>query len=1094
MSAFDAAVPGISRRPTGAIIPATFAQERIWFLEHTERHAINAPPLALRLTGRLDLLALRRALDAMLHRHEALRTRFEVRDGRPLQVIEPPAQAPFTVDDLCDLPEPMRGFTVMEHVRVEAARPFRLSGAPLMRARLYRLGAEEHVLQVTLHHIVWDARSMTVLTEELCHLYRAFHDGRSSPWTVPAIQFADYAVWQRKRLGSDQGRRDVAYWRERLESSPPLLRLSTQRPRPRVQSFHGATHRFLLDSQLTGRLRELARRQRVTLFMVLLAGYQALLARYSGCDDIVVGVPVAGRTSRDLEDLIGLFVNTVPVRADLSTDPTVEELLRLVRHAVLGALVHQEVPFEVLLRELRVPRDPGYTAMIQVIFNLLQSSPVPSWDLPECRADVIAVEGLPTAPLYENHDQVHFDLYLSMSETDDGIRSAFNYATALFTASAIEGMADGLRELLSRAADDPGSRVSRLITRQHAARSAGPTVIQTTVSVKEGDAAQVRDLEGFQEMTLADAFEKQVLSTPDAPAVAFEDRALTYAELDAQANGLGHHLRRMGVGPEVVVGICIERSTEMVVALLGVLKAGGAYLPLDPDYPMQQLAFRLADSGASVVLTQRALRDRLLQTDVEVMCIEDVAAGALDPELGLVPVRRTSRPDNLAYVIYTSGSTGQPKGVMVSHRNVVRLLATCRRDLRLKHDDVWLVFHSYSFDFSVWEIWGGLLHGGRLVLTSSDLVRSPDRLWDLVRRERITILSQTPTAFRQLSVAATSTFAPQSPGSLRMIVFGGESLSSRDVWKWSEAFGLHTPRLVNMYGITETTVHATWHVLSVHDVEPDGPRRVGRPLSDLRIHICDDRMQQVPIGAAGELVVGGAGLARGYLGRPGLTAERFVPDPFGPGEGERLYRSGDLARYLPDGSIEYLGRLDHQVKIRGHRIELGEIEATLDRHPGVDEAVVLAWEESEGDRRLVAYIAASGQEVAVSGTQLREYLRQRLPQYMIPAVFVQLTALPRSRNGKIDRRALPKPDHVRPESGQAYVGPRNPIEEAIAGIWSELLRIGRVGVHDNFFELGGDSILGIQVVARAREQGMRLISWDIFEHQTVADLASVASR
>ncbi|HEV3051001.1 MAG TPA: amino acid adenylation domain-containing protein, partial [Longimicrobium sp.] len=873
-----------------------------------------------------------------------------------------------------------------------------------------------------------------------------------SPLPELPVQYADYAVWQREQLEGEALDRQLSYWREQLSGTPELLELPTDRPRPPVQTYRGAWVPVDLSLELLERLQALGRSEGATLFMTLLAAFQLLLSRYGGGEDVVVGSPIAGRTRREVEELIGFFVNTLVLRTDLSGDPSFRETLRRVREVTLGAYAHQEVPFEKLVAELQPERSLNHSPLFQVLFTLQNAE-----------GGGAALSGLRVSGVGEELAGAKFDLSLMLVATPHGLRGGLNYSTDLFERGTVERMLGHLARVLEQVAADVDVRLSQLELLGEAERA---LVLEEWNDTVEYPA----------DRCIHELFQAQAARTPAAVAVVHEGEALSYAELNAGANQLAHFLRRRGVGPEVRVGICLERSLEMVVAILAVLKAGGAYVPLDPAYPADRLAFTLADAGVPLVLVQESVRATLPAVDgVEIISLDSVAdqiasESAENPESG-------ATPDSLAYVIYTSGSTGAPKGALIEHRNVARLFSATDAWFGFGADDVWTLFHSYAFDFSVWELWGALLYGGRVIVVPLDVSRDPDAFHALVQREGVTVLNQTPSAFRQFIRVDGECGGDLA---LRNVIFGGEALEPASLREWVERRGAETPRLVNMYGITETTVHVTYRPLGREDVFGGSGSPIGRAIPDLRLYVLDPARRPVPIGVPGELYVGGAGVARGYLNRAELTAERFVDDPFAPG---RLYRTGDRVRWMADGTLEYLGRLDEQVKIRGFRIELGEIEVRLAEHPEVREAVVLAREDVPGDRRLVAYVVGAARAEA-----LRAHMRQSLPEYMVPAAFVPLDRLPLTANGKVDRKALPAPELGSAED--RYVAPRTPVEEVLAGIWAEVLRLERVGVEESFFELGGHSLLATRVVSRVRDVfAIELPLRALFEGPTVAELA-----
>jgi amino acid adenylation domain-containing protein/non-ribosomal peptide synthase protein (TIGR01720 family) len=1050
------ASPPLVRRPRTGPAPLSFAQQRLWLVDQLEpgSAAYNLPH-AGRISGPLEAAVLSRALAEVAVRHEALRSVLREVDGEPLQETAPPPAAGLPVADLSDLPAERREPEAMRLAAAEARRPFDLARGPLLRSLLIRLGSQDHLLLYTLHHIVSDAWSLGLLVREVAVLYDAFRTGRPSPLPALALQYADFAVWQREWLQGEVLAVQVAHWKERLAGAPPVIELPLDRPRPRVRGTRGGRRPFHLPPAVVSAATALARREGVSPFMVLLAAFNALLCRYGAGTDLIVGAPVANRSRREIEDLIGFFVNTLVLRTDLSGEPGFREALARTRKTVLDASMHQEVPFEKLVEELAVPRDLSRTPLFQVALafqELPRQAPFAS--------------GLRLSPVEIPVREAKFDLLLDLVKVESTLAGGLDYAADLFDGPTIDRLLKHYASLLAAAVERPDLPVPELPLLDPAER-------WQTLGEWSGNAPPRSPVSCLHEL-----FAVRAAASPEATAVVCGEASLSYRELDRRANVLAHHLRSLGVESESCVALCLDRSLDMIVALLGVLKAGAAYLPLDPAHPPERLARLVEDAGASLAITAGDLKPSL---PVRILRLDEVKAEgrAADrpPATGL-------SPDNAAYVIYTSGSTGSPKGVVVTHANVARLFDATRHWFGFGADDAWTLFHSYAFDFSVWEIWGALLSGGRLVIVPTDSSRSPQAFHELLRRERVTVLNQTPSAFRQL--AAWDEEAPQ-PLSLRWVIFGGEPLDASDLRGWIARRGDRSPRLVNMYGITETTVHVTYRRVLAADVERPGIP-IGAPIPDLRVYVLDSALRPLPVGVPGQIHVGGMGLARGYLGRPGLTAERFVPDPFSGEPGARLYVSGDLGRSRPNGELEHLGRADQQVKIRGFRIEPGEIEAELARHPALQECVVLARGSGE-ERRLVAYVVPrSGR--ALGHGELRDFLKETLPEHMLPSAFVSLAALPLTVNGKLDRGALPEPGTLRPELERVYVEPRTVVEKLIAGVWTEVLQLERVGAEDEFFELGGHSLLATRVVARLR----RIFQVDLplrvfFEAPTLQGLA-----
>ena len=1032
---------------------ASFAQQRLWFLEQiAPGDGAYVIAGAYELGEGLDVAALERALATVVERHESLRTVFVSVEGEPRQVVREAGPSHLAVTDLSgerDARGRLKGL-----LSEEASRGFDLARGPLFRAHLYRLSAEAYVLMLSMHHIVSDGWSMGVLIRELSVLYEGFRKGEKASLPALPVQYRDFARWQRGWLKGEVLERELSHWRERLKGAPQVLELPTDRVRPAVESHRGASYVFALPPELVERLHHLAQREGATLFMTLLAGFALLLSRYSNQQDLLIGTPVANRNRAEIEGLVGFFVNTLVLRADTTGEPTVRAFIARMRAACLEAYAHQDLPFERLVEELHPARDLSRNPVFQVMFAL-QNAP----------RGVSKAPGLILKPVGADMRTAKFDLTLEVRETAVGLMGVFEYATDLFDPSTIARMGAHWRSLLEAMVAAPERRVAEL-------------PLLTDAERRQLISGWNRGLSYAKGALLHERFEAQAARTPGAVAVVFEGERVSYGELNARANRLAHRLRELGVVPDQLVGLRVERGVEMVVGLLGILKAGGAYLPLDPAYPKERIAFMLEDSAVGIVLTQKALAGDLAGLAVRTVLLDEPLAG---PETNPAPL---AGADNLAYVIYTSGSTGKPKGAQITHYNVTRLFEATQPWYRFNADDVWTLFHSYAFDFSVWELWGALLYGGRVVIVPYMTSRSPEEFRELLVRERVTVLNQTPSAFRQLMQADLA--RPKADYALRTAIFGGEALELQSLRPWFERYGDERPLLVNMYGITETTVHVTYRPIRQADLDSGQGSVIGEPIPDLRLYILDPRGEPTPIGVPGEMYVGGAGVARGYLNREELTAQRFVTDPFTP-NGARLYRTGDLARRLPNGDIEYLGRIDSQVKIRGFRIELGEIESTLSQHPAIREAVVLAREDSPGDKRLVAYVVSANPPADAEA--LRAHIRAGLPEYMVPAHFVMLEALPLTENGKVDRKALPAPEHT---AGAQYVAPRNTTEEKLAGIWAEVLKLERVGIHDNFFELGGHSLLAVSLIERMRRAGLNADVRALFATPTVAELAPAA--
>ena len=1032
----------VFKRQDGEPLRLSYAQERQWFLWQLEpESAAYHIPSVLRLRGRLDLDALQRSFDSLVARHETLRTRFRLDGDEARQEIAASMALPLDIVAL----GPLEEGALARQVETTIARPFDLERGPLLRVSLLRLAEDDHVLVLVQHHIVSDGWSMQVMVEELVQLYAAYSQGLDVVLPALPIQYADYALWQRSWMEAGEKERQLAYWTGLLGGEQPVLELPFDRPRPARQSHRGAQLGFELSRELVEAVRALAQREGASSFMLLLASFQALLYRYSGQADIRVGVPIANRNRVETERLIGFFVNTQVLKADLDGRMGFDELLAQARQRALEAQAHQDLPFEQLVEALQPERSLSHNPLFQVLFNYQSEA--------RGNGQAFRFDELQMESVQFDSRTAQFDLTLDLTDEEQRFCAVFDYATDLFDASTVERLAGHWRNLLRGIVANPRQRLGELPLLD------APERRQT---LSEWNPAQ---RECAVQGTLQQRFEEQARQRPQAVALILDEQRLSYGELNARANRLAHCLIARGVGADVPVGLALERSLDMLVGLLAILKAGGAYLPLDPAAPEERLAHILDDSGVRLLLTQGHLLERLpRQAGVEVLAIDGLV---LDGYAESDPLPTLSA-DNLAYVIYTSGSTGKPKGTLLTHRNALRLFSATEAWFGFDERDVWTLFHSYAFDFSVWEIFGALLYGGCLVIVPQWVSRSPEDFYRLLCREGVTVLNQTPSAFKQLmAVACSADMATQQPA-LRYVIFGGEALDLQSLRPWFQRFGDRQPQLVNMYGITETTVHVTYRPVSEADLKGGLVSPIGGTIPDLSWYILDRDLNPVPRGAVGELYIGRAGLARGYLRRPGLSATRFVPNPFPGGAGERLYRTGDLARFQADGNIEYIGRIDHQVKVRGFRIELGEIEAALAGLAGVRDAVVLA-HDGVGGTQLVGYVVADSAEDAERLREsLRESLKRHLPDYMVPAHLMLLERMPLTVNGKLDRQALPQPDASL--SQQAYRAPGSELEQRIAAIWAEILGVERVGLDDNFFELGGHSLLATRVISRVRQE------------------------
>ena len=1037
----------------------SFAQQRLWILDQLEPGgATYVIAGGIELIGALDVTALERALGVLVNRHDSLRTVFVNAEGEPRQEVSGPVEWTLPVVDLHAETQPRE--RLAELLREEAARGFDLARGPLFRAQLYRLAADTHVLLLAMHHIISDGWSLGVLTRELGTLYGGFARGEVPALPPLRLQYRDFARWHRNWLQSEALEGMLAHWRERLSGAPQVLELPTDRERPVVESFRGASYSFTLPVELTEALRRLSRREGTTLFMTLLSGFALLLARYSGQQDLLVGTPVANRNRAEIEGLIGFFVNTLVLRANLAGEPSVREFLGLMREVCLDAYAHQDLPFERLVDELRPARDMSRNAVFQVMFAQ-QNSP----------NEALELSRLTLRPVQLDNETTKFDLTLVVQETPEKFIGVFSYATDLFDESTIVRMAVHWRTLLEAMVATPERRVSELRLLTESERR------QQLLDWNRTERDYPR------EACVAELFERQVRRAPEAVAVEYGDERLSYGELNERGNRLAHHLRSLGVGPEVLVGLCVERSAAAVVGMLGILKAGGAYVPLDPEYPAERLAFMLADTEAPVVVTQSKLLDRLPGTNARIVCLDrdwPVIEGcsAQDPASG-------ATAENLAYVIYTSGSTGIPKGVQVTNRAINRLV--CNTDyVQVGPADRFAQVSVISFDAATFEIWGALLNGARVVGVAREVSLNPQEFAVALKESGITVLFLTTALFNHMAREAPGAFK-----TLRYVLFGGEAVDPGAVRAVLRDDG--APRhLLHVYGPTEVTTYSTWHHVTGLD-ESAVTVPIGRPIANTTAYVFDEHRAPVPVGVVGELYLGGDGLARGYLKRPELTAKHFVENPFGTQAGGRLYRTGDWVRYREDGAIEFVGRRDNQVKLRGFRIELGEIEAALRRQAQVSDAVVVVREDTPGDKRLVAYVVAQGATEDLV-EQLRSRLRESLPEYMVPSGFVMVEKLPLTPNGKVDRNALPAPERENQVTA-GYVAPGSDLEQKLVSVWQEVLRMEKVGVDDNFFDLGGNSLLVTRVHARIKplfERDVRVV--DLFRFPTIRSLSGHFSQ
>ena len=1049
----------IPRRGERDTAPVSYAQERFWFLSKFEpESSAYHIPLILGLGGVLNLDALTAALSRLRARHASLRTVFVEKDGEIRQRVLPSDPVQIPVIDLSMVAEEEKRNRAEDAARDIARRPFDLEESPA-RFELVRLSADEHWLVSVFHHIVADGWSIDVFQEELLATYAAAAEGRRVELPELPIQYTDFAEWQREQLQGERLKRKVAHWRDRLSGAPSMLDLPTDRPRPAIQSYRGTYVHTVVRRRLVERLERIGKHHDASVFMVLLASLNILLSRTTGQTDICIGSPIAARTRTEIERLMGVFINTLVLRTDLSGSPSFTELLLQVRRSTLEAFSHQDLPFEKLVEELSPTRALSHSPLFQVM--LLMHAP----PLPPTRMANLEVRGI-----FVDTGNTMFDLGFYVYDHEDGLGLTLQYATDLFDASTVARMAEQLKTLLASIANGPERSVSELDLLPEAER-------RTLVEDWNETAMALP-----QECVHA-AIEAQATRTPNAIAVSMGSDALSYAELDMRSNRLARYLTKLGVRLETPVGVCVTRAPSMLVALLGVLKASGAYLPLDPSFPRERLSFMVRDAGARVIVTQASLRDAWREHEGLACVSLDADAEAVGRESGAA-VSSAAQPDSLAYVIYTSGSTGRPKGVQIEHSSLTNLLYSMLKEPGVAPEDRLLAVTTLSFDIAAPELFLPLLVGARVVVASREDASDGKRLAALMASEQVSVMQATPSTWRMLAESGWK-------GDARLkALCGGEALTRELADELLERTG----SLWNVYGPTETTIWST-----LERVEPGTDSiTVGRPLGNTSVYLLDEHRQLVPMGAYGELCIGGAGVARGYQGRDSLAAERFITNPFGPDpiavSGSSVFRTGDIARYRPDGRLEVAGRIDHQVKIRGFRIELGEIESVLDTQAKIKQAVVVVREDTVADKRLVAYFVSNGDSIP-SVTELREHLTKKLPDYMLPTAFVELDTFPLTLNGKVDRNELPAPEDSPSKAQSEYVAPRTPIEEKLAEIWKDLLGLDRVGAGDNFFELGGHSLMAVRLFNRIEERfGFRLPLATLFQSASLGELATAVGE
>ncbi|WP_414568460.1 non-ribosomal peptide synthetase [Nostoc sp. CCY 9925] len=1062
------------------VFPVSFAQQRLWFLDQLiPNNTIYNVPTVIRLTGSLNLTALEQTFNEIVRRHESLRTTFIVLDGQPLQAIPaescanaPSLTIPISVLDLQLLPDGKGEPEARRIITAEIEHPFNLSSGPLLRVKLLVLSKTEHILLLNMHHIICDDWSIGVLIRELGMLYTAFAQNQTPFLSELPLQYADFAHWQREWLQGEVLQTQLTYWQQQLNGIS-MLHLPTDKPRSAIQSYQGATQFFELPKKLTDALEKLSQQEGVTFFMTLLAAFKTLLYRYTHQEDIAVGSPIANRNRSEIEGLIGFFVNSLVLRSNLSGNPTFRELLDRVREVTLGAYNQQDLPFDKLVEGLHPERNLSHHPLFQVVFSL-QNSPMSALELPGLVPSFMNIDFKKTRFDLELHLWKCSDDFRSLWganwEYSEGLRGVIIYNTDVFEQATISRMLEHFKTLLSSIVANPEQQIANLPLLSEA------ELHQVLVEWNNTQADYPQD------KCIHQLFEEKVQQYPDSIAVNFANEQLTYQDLNTCSNKLAHHLQKIGVGSEVLVGICISQSIEMIIGLLGILKAGGAYVPLDPSYPQERLNFMLEDAQVSVLLTQENLLKHFEGFSNPIISIDkDWKIITQEKEDN---VKSDLNSDNLAYIIYTSGSTGKPKGVAVPHKAVNRLVCNTNY-IKLSPSDKIAQASNASFDAATFEIWGALLNGAQLVMISKDVTISPHELALQLREKSINVLFLTTALFQQIIRDV-----PQAFATLKYFLFGGETVDTRWIKKILESGA--PKHLIHVYGPTENTTFSSYYC--VEELPSATSLPIGRPITNTQIYILDTYLQLVPIGVTGELYIGGEGLAREYLNRTELTAKNFITHPFSKKPKARLYKTGDLARYLPDGNIEFLGRIDNQVKIRGFRIELSEIEAVLSQHPAVKETIVIAGEDVPDDKYLVAYIVPKQERIPMEDVQsfaslLRQFLKEKLPEYMVPKAYMVLESLPLTANGKVDRHALPIPETIT-FNNQDYVAPRSQVEKLLAEIWAKVLGKEQVGVHDNFFELGGHSLLATVLTSRIRDTfQIDLPVRNLFETPTVEQLA-----
>src|SRR5215471_19206537 len=1054
----------ISRRINRSTYPLSLAQRTLWFAEQASgRSALYVIPTALRFSGAPAVAALEQALNFVLGRHEVLRSSFTEAEGEAVQRVSDRVCLEILQIDFSDTAE--MGDEAWRAIQDAARRPMSLANAPLVTVSLIRTSELQHLLLLRMHHIIADEWSMGLFLGEVVEMYGLILDGAEAFRDEPPIQYADFAAWERQWAESPECLSHLEYWKAHLSSLPTPFELPYDYARSRFAGLDGDSELVAVTRSVTRRLQAACEESGATMFMSLVAALALLIRRYSGQSDITIGSPTAGRLRKELGGMMGCFVNMLPLRVNVAPGSTFSGLLASVRTTALEAYSHQDLPFERLVEELRPARQAGRSPFFDVVFAF-QNTPAPRSEMPRVKLE----------SAYVHNGMAKFDLTLSLAEVDDGISGYIEYSSALFEATTIRRMAGHYLRLIESATLNPHMDLSRL------------SILSESERLNLIEAAHPK-AEGGSNHCIDELFRARAAAGADRVAVVYDGDSVTYGSLDRRSSQLASYLKRRGASTESRVCVLVDRSIEFVASILAILKAGSCYVPVDPAYPAARIKLMIQDSGSVAIITEKGLTVRILECEVPVILVDD--ANSLDGESPL-PGAPGSDPSRAAYAIYTSGSTGLPKGVVASNHNVVRLLDATSELFDFSTDDVWTLFHSFAFDFSVWEVWGALLRGARLVVVPYMTSRSPEGFHRLLSDERVTVLNQTPSAFSQLIQADSD--AGWEPLALRAVIFGGEALDLQALKPWVQRHSLTQTRLANMYGITETTVHVTCKFITSDDLYPERRRTdtspIGSAIPDLGSCVLDENLELVPAGVTGELFVAGDGVTRGYLNQPGLTAQRFLPDAFTVRPGRRLYRSGDLARLRGARGLTYLGRADQQIKIRGFRIEPGEIESCLVMHPSIRDARVVPTQEGIGARRLTAYVVPvnSGE---VEFNEIRTHLRERLPDYMVPASFVAVSSFPVTGHGKLDVAALSESSSPASVADKMQL-PSTVAEQVLVDVWRRVLCRDRIGIADNFFDLGGDSILSIKVISLARQAGLWIELPDIFRHQTVSQLAGAA--